>query len=750
MGHGHESFQTIRTQMMTSGVNSAFAKLNTDETKMTSTGNSTVGNRGTLRAKHLMVQQGSDFIQATDPDGSNSEEVSPVLVIDQSWEVESIVASGTSVDILSHGLLNIYGADNDAASVGHYKVRRPIVGGEHYNTKVGYDLSASFGLDIKSNSMFPIPISTAASPGLFVDFAVAEDKLFSFGFSSTGISVRANATVYNAIASTDNLFSGTARRVEFRIGDQGSEYRLDTYIDGVLVDSNKSVAYTAALSTSDQFVDVTVRNASSMPADYLVSGYLTNFFVRDTSTNPTEVPALTAAYSRSVIRKTSGAVQYYRYATTSRALWLDRGFDGLWRPTLPLNHATSFMSDFRDDTILCNSGDQEITDLFRLDPSGGVTVLDDAPNIRFAEAHNNRLWGAGNRKYKLRLYFSGDRAPNKWFSPETDADGQETYDEVLSAGYFEIDGKSGDEIRCIWGNYLGAAIVATNRKLFRITGTDIADWRVEELSDHVGALSPNSMARVGNDLFILGETGIASLNAIQGYGDLATQRMTKEIQDLFTRTGNTRSVLDPNSFSLANMVYDETSSVLTVGLNGTTLYEFKLDTGQWFGPLDQDNTAMTIGYNGFPLYTTLLMGTSDGKFLAKTDRSEHTGSIKVESALLNGRSVDPKMVSMVKAWKFMRILCNPIGDFDLYVRYKTDEEDWITETCKLIVPDEHVLGVDWEVSVSPVGDTDNFHIMNVTLDTRGKSFKYELLTDAPAISLLGVETEFTLDGYEED
>ncbi len=747
MGHDRSALHTIRTHFMTSGVNSSGARLNTAEDKLWETTGCIVGARGTLRLAREQVVQGITMEVPTRVDTESDEAISAMFPINtDDWSVVSYTPSQTNIILDKSGLMTVVSAANPTNPTGEYTVGREVLSGEGFNTNALYNGDFTFGFTFRSSSL-AIAAPAAGVPTLTVSFATEEDKMITIALADNIVGVKNTATTYTTVGGIEQLVSGYPISVRVRCDKVGSDYDVRVFINDVSI-GDFNVGASGLGTTDGYFAKVSVSNAAGTPDTFDMHARLTNFFLRDTDSDYLEATPVEAVTSRHHEGELAGSVAPYRYAATKKAMWLDKAYDGMWRPfsTLPFDHAS--ISDFRNSLIICNYGEASATQLFRLQDGSTMSTLNDAPNLRFTVQHNNRCWGAGDKDHKLRLYYSGDRDPNKWFSPETDEDGQESYDEVLSAGYFEIDGVAGDEIRCIQGEYKGAVIVATNRKLFRITGNDLLTWQVEELSDHTGALSHNSMAMVGNDLWIATAYGVVSLEAIQGYGDLATKHVSRDIKDVFMAVGRVPSLRDSAQDSKAWLIFNPETNMAILGVNGTHLLYFSVESQQWYGPIEQEHSCMAMGDNGFPEHKALLTGTPSGTVLADTSRSATVSGATLRSTVLNGRSVDPRVTSMEKTWHNLRLLCNPTGYWEIEIRYKVEDRPWKTKTKMLAGKNLTSIGTDYIVGTSSLHSGEEPHVIDFPLNERGKSIKFEILPKGEDLSIIEMDVEFSADGYE--
>ena len=70
--------------------------------------------------------------------------------------------------------------------------------------------------------------------------------------------------------------------------------------------------------------------------------------------------------------------------------------------------------------------------------------------------------------------------------------------------------------------------------IFRLTG-DYPDWSVLEVAHNTGTYSPRSVQAVGNDVYYVGVTGLASLSAVTSYGDIQATWPDKKVNAVLRR-----------------------------------------------------------------------------------------------------------------------------------------------------------------------------------------------------------------------
>jgi hypothetical protein len=462
------------------------------------------------------------------------------------------------------------------------------------------------------------------------------------------------------------------------------------------------------------------------------------------------------------------AVRRSLLVSGEKYLYVDNGLKKLWSPLLELVGPDVSFAQVKDDLIIFAGDTGFSSKVYRWDGKSDPVLLDDAPNVRFGTEHRTRIFAAGDKRYPLRVYFTASRQPNVWFAPETDADGQEELDEVLDAGYITMPGKRGDEVVAVYGEFYGSCIVATNRGIWRITGSSPLSYTVENISQDTGAAAQRGVERVGNDLWMVGRQGITTLQTVQQFGDMKAAMPSGPIADLW-ETGVSNSEIKVSQLQLykASMAWNPTLSLLYFAFAATgasdvsSIYVYNPVTQGWLGPWDTDTTFVESVEIASPVVQSVMHGTSVGKVaLTRTRNKTDFGvgyTMKVESAYLNGRSLDPSLQHQMKTWKTLRLFIQPRGDWDLNVRWQADDGTYQSIVESQNVFDLQVLGVDFRLGVDPDGRLHSGQMIGcieIPLDVRGRYFKFDVSTADDVAGedfiLQGYEVEFLADGPDQE
>jgi hypothetical protein len=683
------------------------------------------------------------------------ESISITLAANSSdWTTKSYTANNCSVNTSDGGLIAFHGITSTIGAIASHRLERLVKPTESYSTDAVTTRDFTFNMTCRITSLFPNAVTADTDPAVYIGFAAADYAYLRVAITELGIYAKADGVSgWQLIPDTAGVLDDNlVHSVRFELEDISVAYALRTYIDNVAVGGIIAFAGTLTSSTG-QYTDVEVVSTNAQPITEVCAGQISSITLRD-ALNGMELAPIKSTFTRYRYDETGSTRDVRFYAATNSGLWSEQNASGMWRYAGDLTYPESYVTDFRDSTIVVNYGSGLQTDLVQILNTFEKRLLDDAPNVKFAVAHNNRLWGAGDEKYPLRVYFSGDRAPNLWFSPDTDIDGQETYESVVGAGYFEIDSDAGDRVTAMWGDFKGNLIVATKgNKLFRIGGNSLETWFVEKLDDSTGALGPHCIERVGNDLWIVGDNGIVTLRAVQEFGDLAAQRISLPIQHTFSKIGGKAQILVPRLADKTRLVYEKSADTVHLMLaqpdgEPTLSYVYRLATGVWHGPWTDTYTSVDIGPAIEPILNTLVVGNDIGEVRFQVPTPDVDAEVILESPVMNGRSVDPRLPAMEKTWDNFRLIVNQTGNWPITFRYKVEDKPWQERTYYLARNDSDTIGTDWTVGTSKVHDEEELHSIDFMIGTKGRSLKYQIITTAPALAFVASELEFTAAGFE--
>lgn len=450
----------------------------------------------------------------------------------------------------------------------------------------------------------------------------------------------------------------------------------------------------------------------------------------------------------------------------------DNGLQGAWRPLLATQYRDTTFAPFRRTILIVDASRNIPSNLWQWDGTSEPVALDDAPNLKFVTEHKQRVWGAGDNANPLRLYFSGDRQPNLWFSPGPN-NIETQIDAIEQAGYLEIPAKKGDRITAVFGDYYGRVLAFTRRGVWQVSGDGPTSFSLASVSQDVGTENNDCVTQVGNDIWFLGRYGVQALSATDSFGDIASSFPSAPISDLWTSSPSAVKTISRSLLESSRLKYNPTQGLIYCAVPTTgqdspeSVYVFNVNVKQWYGPWSIESQAMENIEIGLPLIEVMAHGGDDGQVLY-TDQSSRVDvdagyTMKLQSALLNGRSIDPRLVGMVKTWKTLRLFLLPRGDWDFTIKCQVDnqsEPKTITRNQNQydIYPlgDEEDDGTgEFRLALDPdarLHSREEMAVIEVKPDLRGYSMRFTIEQSGAGEDLViqGFEAEFVPAGYEEE
>jgi hypothetical protein len=620
-----------------------------------------------------------------------------------------------------------------------------------------------------------------------------------FMFSGTRLPTYDDTTVAKTFAVRGIAGAGTGR--EFAIFVDGIYYRRSSDSKFTLI-SDTEVAGLGGWNVIELRVDTAGNTtvyvnevlkatiSSGLATVAVTAGSPYEFYWRVDPATQYSTNIATVMYNDTITDPFMGqeivALKNFQYTTTAgsnkRALlcaaggyiYHDNGLFKAWRPLLAKQYSSVFFTPYRQTMLWSDNNGAKLASIWQWNGFDEPELLDDAPRVRLMAEHQQRVFAAGDRENPLRVYYSGDRQPNLWFSPGPDNVELE-YDTVLNAGYVTIPGREGDEVTALFGDYYGIALAFTRTGVWRIDGSGPTSYSRNALNQDVGCENPNAVDQVGNDIWFISRQGVHSLSATDKFGNIQTNFPSAGIQNLWSQNPSSVVTISREYLSNAKLSYNPTQSLVYVALPLTgdvaaeNVMVYNTATKQWYGPWQIDNRAMENVEVATPVIEVMMHGDVQGRVghndpSFKRDFTDGSVDMKVESAYLNGRSIDPVLVGMMKTWKRLRLYVLPRGDWDFQLTWRVDAQDDEGPedfTQNLFPSDTFFLGStdltldtgDMRLDLSPDGilrSREEMGIIEIPLDVRGYAlaFVIEQAAAGEDFVIQGYEAEFIADGYE--
>jgi hypothetical protein len=231
-----------------------------------------------------------------------------------------------------------------------------------------------------------------------------------------------------------------------------------------------------------------------------------------------------------------------RYTTVSGLSYLVSACGGQWFTVLPatgvsasigsgLSQGSTFTSfvTFQGMLIGCNGVDapQKWSGSGSVQPLAGwpPTIAGFSPGKpSLATISANRLVFSGDSQNPSVVYLSALENPEN-FTPGIGAD---------AAGAILVSPGDGQRITALATLYLPVEsteilVIFKERSTFILTGNDADTFQLQKVSDEFGAVSGQSVVRVGNDLLFLSEEGVTSLTTSTVQGNIVSSFLSERI-----------------------------------------------------------------------------------------------------------------------------------------------------------------------------------------------------------------------------
>lgn len=743
-----ELTQTISMWPWRSGLATAGQQTSVPETSLWQAKNVTAGLDGLLKKRPGLEQWGQTLYQ---PAGSAQQFYEDFLEESLPGWIESDTGGLTSLSFTS-GVLraNTLAGTSTDVLVQSYAPVSPILS------------DASLRVTLQCANL-PSYNGTDTTPQTFNFRVVGQFNVWQFAIYEEGLHYQqASDDTFALIDGTAELGEGKWTTLEIRIDNSDN---TTVYVDGTLVDTvaTSLLKLTSSTQASSQ-LDLEFRSDDTV--QYNVS--VTDLMYNNTVSDPFEVVEVENVGNFNSIQ--GSGLQRTLLAAAGDYVYHDAGCLGVWRPLYARKYDSTYFTTFRREALIIDTNRRSRSKLLLW--SGKVTEaleeLGEAPNVAFATEHQTRIWAAGDRDNPLRVYYSGDREPDVWFAPAQN-NISDRFDTQVKAGYIEVPSRDGDEVTAVFGDFYGQLLVWTRQGVFRVEGSGPTSYAVTSISQDVGCESEYAIAQVGNDVWFVSREGIHSVAATEKFGDVQRGYVSGTIQNLWGGDESTAELINRDYLSQARMAYFPVLSLVMVALplgSNTTaqdVFVFNTTTSEWYGPWSIDTRGLKRGEIQSPVYETVLTGNGSGQVLyTNTNRFADAGeeyTMVLESALLNGRDLDPRLVGTMKTWKRMRIYLLPRGDWDFKVFWRTDNSAYQEETT-----DENQnksqnlykgygLTTEFRLNEDPDGRLaipESLGYVEIRPGRRGYSFSFKIEQDGAGetIAIQGVEVDFTYAAHE--
>lgn len=631
-----------------------------------------------------------------------------------------------------------------------------------------------------SGTNLPAYTADATVPNTFVFRAQGADGSGKeFAIHSGGLYYKLAADdKYQLIDDSWKAGTGAWTTIEVRCDDDGGDTTV--YIDEVLVATITSALLKDASLTgeTDYEFQWMVEGSGDSGTQYNTS-IVTPMYNDDISVgdDPDVVPFEEDPFKNLTIDGITeyqfitrgGSNQSSVVAAAGKHIYADNGLFGVWRPLLARQNKFVSFIQYRNNLVWLDTDGSQMSAMWKWDGRKEPEHMDDAPSLQFGASHQSRIVGAGDPRHPKRVYYSGIKEPNLYFSPSED-NAETDYDALLKAGFVEVPSGKGDEVTAVWGDYYGMAIIWTKKGVWKWTGYGPTSYRVDAIAGvDSGCESHNCVTQVGNDLWFLGRQGLQSLATTDKFGDLQTQFPSAPIQDLWTQNPSTVRKITTQFLHKAQVDYNPQQGLvyMAVALSGeiqpNSIFVYNVNSKTWLGPWPINSRAMANVEIGMPRLEVMMHGAEDG-IIHYTDQSKLENAdgsainMKIVTAYLNGRSLPDAgpLISLKKTWRKIRIFVLPRGEWDLIVDAQVSSEKAMpTRTISQNVHKAYTLTNDFKIDDKPDGrlkSMEEMGIIEISLALRGPELFVSINQPNAGENLVvqGLEVEFVADGHEEE
>jgi len=267
---------------------------------------------------------------------------------------------------------------------------------------------------------------------------------------------------------------------------EGSGFTVGETVTGV-VSSSDSSALSATGTVISKTADAIVLNFGRLPDNIFATG---NILTGGTSSNtgtvastPTVIGWTAVTTAGSPTMTGVDVVRFERYNWTEEILLLTDGVN----PAAKYNGTTYSQ----------------------------ITHANAPTDPKFASAFANHLWLAGDPSEPFNIYFS---------APNADTD----FDPANGAGVINI-GFTVTQLK----SFRNQLYVFGQNQIKRIVGDNYSNFSVENVTNDLGCVAPDTVVEFGGDIIFLGPDGVRPISGTSRIGDVELETVSREIQKTF-------------------------------------------------------------------------------------------------------------------------------------------------------------------------------------------------------------------------
>jgi hypothetical protein len=238
-----------------------------------------------------------------------------------------------------------------------------------------------------------------------------------------------------------------------------------------------------------------------------------------------------------------------------------------------------------------------------------ITHTNAPNNPKFSSAFANHLWLAGDPDEPFNIYFS---------SPNADTD----FDPANGAGVINI-GFTITQLK----SFRNQLYVFGQNQIKRIVGDNYSNFSVENVTNDLGCVAPDTVVEFGGDIIFLGPDGVRPISGTSRIGDVELETVSREIQKTFESYTANEDVTKLKALILRRksqfrLFFEANTSLsLLAAIRKSSSAQSTFEFSQLVGI---EATAVASGYIG--QFEFVLHGDTTGKVFKQEEGNSFDGS----------------------------------------------------------------------------------------------------------------------------
>jgi hypothetical protein len=449
-------------------------------------------------------------------------------------------------------------------------------------------------------------VISKTSNALVVDFGKLPDNIFATGNVITGATSSATGTV----ASTLTVIGWTTVNTDLVANDpdgvcasQTPGGAVNLTINGALADGG-SVNFTTSAAQQPRQVTITGTGDESGK----------NFTITGTNSSGIALVEIVAGPNNNTVNSTgyfNTITQIAVSAGTTAAITVGSGA-GEYRPNNPTMTGVDIVRferyNWSEEILLLTDGVNPAAK-YNGTTYTQITHTNAPNNPKFSSAFANHLWLAGDPDEPFNIYFS---------SPNVDTD----FDPANGAGVINI-GFTITQLK----SFRNQLYVFGQNQIKRIVGDNYSNFSVENVTNDLGCVAPDTVVEFGGDIIFLGPDGIRPISGTSRIGDVELETVSREIQKTFENYTANEDVTKLKALVLRRksqfrLFFEANTSLsLLAAIRKSSSAQSTFEYSQLVGI---EATAVASGYVG--QFEFVLHGDTTGKVFKQEEGNSFDGS----------------------------------------------------------------------------------------------------------------------------